>query len=183
MILEETVPGDDLRVILVGGELAAAIRRNPACVTGDGVHTIRQLVASRNAVRRKTDPSNTIPWNVETRHNLKELGRTADEIPAPGEHVRVRLTNNYHTGGSVDVVTDSVPSRALKVAQRIVRELGLPLAGIDFLIDHASRRMTVIEVSPDMAISPPEGEAVAKRFLDFLFPEPNAHHPTSKAQL
>jgi len=170
VVLEETAPGEDLRVILVGGELAAAIRRKPASVTGDGVHSIRQLIARRNARRRAEDPSNVIPWNAETRHNLRELGRTADEIPDAGEHVRVRLTNNYHTGGTVDVVTDSVPSRALKIAQRIVRELGLPLAGIDFLIDRASRRMTVIEVSPDMAISPPEGDTVAKCFLEYLFP-------------
>ena len=170
VLLEETVPGDDLRVILVGGELAAAIRRNPACVTGDGTHTLRQLILRRNAQRRRTDPSNCIPWDAETRRNLAELGRSEDEIPTAGERVRVRLTNNYHTGGSVDVVTDTVPARALRIAQRIVRDLNLPLAGIDFLIDRASRRMTVIEVSPDLAISPPEGETVAHRFLDYLFP-------------
>lgn len=169
VILEETVPGDDLRVILVGGELAAAIRRNPARVTGDGTHTVRQLIARRNAERRQTDPSNVIPWNAETRRNLAELGISPDNVPAAGEPVRVRLTNNYHTGGTVDVVTDAVPARALKIAQRIARELALPLVGVDFLIDRASRRMTVIEVSPDMAISPPEGETVSKRFLDHLF--------------
>ena len=170
VILEETVPGDDLRVILVGGELAAAIRRNPASVTGDGVRTIRQLISRRNAQRRKEDPSNVIPWNAETRRNLTEMGRSPDDVPVPNERVRVRLTNNYHTGGTVDVVTDTVPARALRVAQRIARELGLPLVGVDFLIDRASRRTTVIEVSPDLAISPPEGETVAKRFLEYLFP-------------
>ncbi len=169
VLLEETVPGDDLRVILVGGKLAAGIRRLPACVTGDGVHTLRQLILRKNALRRVEDASNMIPWNVETRRNLHELGRLPEEIPAKGENVRVRLTNNYHTGGTVDVVTDRVPARALRLAQRIVRELNLPLAGVDFLIDPTTRRMTVIEVSPDMAISPPEGESVARLFLDFLF--------------
>jgi len=169
VLLEETVPGDDLRVILVGGKLAAGIRRLPACVTGDGIHTLRQLILRKNALRRDVDASNMIPWNVETRRNLHELGRLPEEIPAKGENVRVRLTNNYHTGGTVDVVTDRVPARALRLAQRIVRGLNLPLAGVDFLIDPTTRRMTVIEVSPDMAISPPEGEAVARLFLDFLF--------------
>lgn len=168
VILEETIPGEDLRVILVGGELAAAIRRHPAAVTGDGVHTLLQLIRRRNAQRRKEDPSNVIPWNAETRHNLEELGRTPDDVPAPGEQVRVRLTNNYHTGGTVDVVTGHVPPRALALAQRIARDLRLPLVGVDFLLGR--RRCTVIEVSPDMAISPPEGETVAKRFLDYLFP-------------
>ena len=174
VLLEETVPGDDLRVILVGGELAAAIRREPARVTGDGIHTLRQLILRRNAQRRKEDPSNLIPWDAETRRNLIELGREPSEVPANGQSVRVRLTNNYHTGGTVDVVTD-VPARALRIAQRIVRELNLPLAGVDFLVDRATRRMTVIEVSPDMAISPPEGERVAHRFLDFLFPASRRH--------
>ena len=175
VLLEETIPGDDLRVILVGGELAAAIRRTPAGVIGDGVHTLRQLIFKHNARRRKVDASNVIPWDAETRRNLAELGRSPDEIPATAEHVRVRLTNNYHTGGTVDVVTGAVPARALHIAQRIVRELNLPLAGVDFLIDRVSRRMTVIEVSPDMAISPPEGDTVANRFLDFLFTSPCSH--------
>jgi D-alanine-D-alanine ligase-like ATP-grasp enzyme len=167
-VLEETVSGEDLRVILVGGKLAAAIRRSPASVTGDGRLTVLQLIRRQNAQRRKEDPSNVIPWNAETRRNLAELGRSPDEVPAAGEAVRVRLTNNYHTGGTVEVVTGQVPSRALALAQRIARDLSLPLVGIDFLVDR--RRCTVIEVSPDMAISPPEGETVARRFLDYLFP-------------
>jgi len=170
VILEETVPGEDLRVILVGGKLAAAICRKPAQVIGDGAHTIRQLIVRRNARRRKEDPSNVIPWNAETRRNLAELGHSQDDVPAPGIPVRVRLTNNYHTGGTVEVVTDAVPARALGIARRIARELDLPLVGVDFLIDRATRRTTVIEVSPDLAISPPEGETVARKFLDFLFP-------------
>ena len=171
VILEETVPGDDLRIILAGGRLAAAICRHPASVTGDGQHTVRQLITRRNAQRRKEDPSNLIPWNAETRRNLAELNRHPDDIPAAGEHVRVRLTCNYHTGGTTEVVTHLVPRRALAMAQRIARALKLPLVGVDFLVAHASRRMTVIEVSPDMAISPPEGETVAERFLDVLFPQ------------
>ena len=168
VVLEETVPGSDLRVILVGAELAAAIRRTPASVTGDGIHTLAQLIRRRNAQRRKEDPSNLIPWNAETRRNLAELNRSPDDVPPAGEAVRVRLTNNYHTGGTVDVVTGRVPRPALLIAQRIARELRLPLVGVDFLIDR--KRCTVIEVSPDLAISPPEGETVADRLLDFLFP-------------
>jgi D-alanine-D-alanine ligase-like ATP-grasp enzyme len=69
----------------------------------------------------------------------------------------------------VEVVTDRVPRRALQLSQRIAKALKLPLVGIDFLIDPVSKRFTVIEVSPDLAISPPEGAVVAERFLDVLF--------------
>ena len=170
VILEETVPGDDLRVILAGGKLAAAIRRRPAAVVGDGKRTVRQLILKQNAERRTSDPSNQIPWNAETRRNLVELKQCPDDVPKLGEQVRVRLTNNYHTGGTVEVVTEQVPRRALALAERIAKALDIPLVGVDFLIDPATKRMTVIEVSPDLAISPPEGEVVAERFLDVLFP-------------
>ncbi|MBP5320329.1 MAG: ATP-grasp domain-containing protein [Kiritimatiellae bacterium] len=168
VILEETVEGDDLRIILVGGRAVAAIRRIPARVVGDGTHTLRQLIRARNRRRRREDPSNLIPENAETWRNLAELGRSPEEIPAAGETVRVRLTNNYHTGGDVEIVKGRLPARALAIAKRIVKELALPLAGVDFLIDPARRDPVVIEVSPDMAISPPEGETVARAWIDYL---------------
>ena len=171
VLLEETVPGEDLRVILAGGKLAAAIRRKPAQVTGDGRHTIRQLITLHNRRRRAEDPSNLIPWDPETRRNLAEQGHAPDDVPAAGCAVQVRLTHNYHTGGTVELATHAVPAYALRLAQRIVRALPVPLIGVDFLIDRATRRATVVEVSPDMAISPPEGAQVAECFLDVLFPE------------
>jgi hypothetical protein len=42
--------------------------------------------------------------------------------------------------------------------------------GIDFLFDRSKRKYRVIELSPDLAISPPEGSTVARHFIDYLFP-------------
>ena len=168
VLLEESVEGEDLRVILVNGEMAAAIRRNPARVCGDGRRTLRQLIRARNRSRCRIDPSNRIPENAETWRNLEVLGHSLEEIPERGRWVRVRLTNNYHTGGDVDIVTDSVEEEPLSIARQIVKALGLPLAGVDFLINPRTRRPVVIEVSPDMAISPPEGDLVARKWFDYL---------------
>jgi len=171
VVLEETVPGEDLRIILTGGEWTTAIRRKPATVVGDGCRTIQQLILQQNRLCAQNDPSNQIPWNAETRRNLLELGHSPDHVPAAEERIQVRLTSNYHTGGTVDMVPRAqVPRRALGIAQRIAKQLTLPLVGVDLLIDPRTQRMTVIEVSPDMAISPPEGATVARRFLEFLFP-------------
>lgn len=168
VVMEETINGEDLRVILVGGELAAAISRIPAEVTGDGEQTLWQLIQTKNRERSDIDDSNLIPEDQETRSNLSELGVTPETILPKGTKQRVRLTNNYHTGGRVEIRTDQVPSSALNIAQQIVRALDLPLAGVDFLIDPHTGTPTVIEVSPDMAISPPEGETVAKAWITYL---------------
>jgi hypothetical protein len=85
--------------------------------------------------------------------------------------VQVRLTSNYHTGGSIEITTDTINRRLVRTAERAVRLLDVPVVGIDFLVDPKTGRHWFIELSPDLAISPPEGEEVAKRFLDYLFPE------------
>ena len=171
IILEECVRGDDYRLIFVDFKFVAAIRRRSAQVTGNGRDTIRALIQARNRTERPVDPSHIIPVDAETGRNLKSLGLAWDSIPAAGHDVRVRLTSNYHTGGDIDVVTSSVSRSLVATARRAARKLGVPVIGIDFLYDETSGKFWLIELSPDLAISPPEGEEVARHFLDYLFPE------------
>ena len=51
VLLERCSPGDDLRVVVIGGEVVAASVRRPPLVTGDGVRTVDELVT---AAERRT---------------------------------------------------------------------------------------------------------------------------------
>lgn len=171
IVLEECVRGVDYRLIFVDFKFVAAIRRRPATVTGNGRDALRTLIRCRNREERRRDPSHIIPQDSETGRNLEALGLSWDTVPPAGREVQVRLTSNYHTGGSIDVVTDSVSPSLVSVARRAVRALNVPVIGVDFLVNEKTGKHWIIELSPDLAISPPEGEEVAKRFLDYLFPE------------
>jgi D-alanine-D-alanine ligase-like ATP-grasp enzyme len=164
------VRGEDQRLILVGGNYVAAIRRTPATVLGDGRSTLAQLIRQKNRRTTRGDASHRIPLGSETRRQLARLGHRLAEVPRAGQRVQVRLTSNYHTGGDAAVITREVGPRLVRVAQRVARLLGLPVVGIDFLVDRRRGKFWIIEVSPDLAISPPEGAVVAERFLDYLFP-------------
>lgn len=170
LVLEQCVGGADRRLICVNGRFVAAIERTPATVTGDGRITIRRLIVRQNAAARRIDPGNRIPLDAETRRNLRDSGWDYDDVPLKGQRVQVRRTSNFHTGGAVEDITLSVDRGLVKVAEKVAREVGVPVLGVDFLVDKAGR-YRIIELSPDLAISPPEGERVAKRFLDSLFPE------------
>lgn len=174
VVIEEYVAGTDLRLIFIDFEFVAAIRRNPACVAGNGRDTLRTLVLRRNRQEQRRDPSHRIPVDAETGRNLAALGRSWRTVPAAGENVQVRLTSNYHTGGSIEVITATVSRKLVAVAKRAVRCLNVPVIGVDFLHDPKTGTSRIIELSPDLAISPPEGEDVARRFLDYLFPETKA---------
>ena len=53
VVVESYITGNDYRVLVIGGKLAAVAERVPASVTGDGEHTIRELVDATNADPRR----------------------------------------------------------------------------------------------------------------------------------
>jgi len=171
MVLEEFVSGEDYRLIFVNYHYVAAIRRRAARVTGNGRDSIRKLIQTQNRIERKLDPSHIIPLDSETARNLTALGLKWGTVPAAGRDVQVRLTSNYHTGGSVDIVTREVSPKLVKLAAQAAKKLGVPVIGIDFLVNEKTGRFWLIELSPDLAISPPEGDIVVRHFIDYLFPE------------
>lgn len=171
IVLEEYVRGIDFRVIVIEGKFVAAIERRPAVVIGNGRDTIRELIRRTNAEMRKIDPSCRIPLDAETARNLRHLNFNFDTIPKARKRVQVRLTTNYHTGGMVLDVTDTVPRPLVKMALRVAELYGIPVMGVDFLAARSGAPCRVVELSPDLAISPPEGYRVAVRFIDYLFPE------------
>lgn len=171
LVLEECVSGEDYRLIFVDYRYVAAIRRRAALVTGNGRDSIRKLIQAQNRTERKLDPSHIIPLDDETGRNLKALGLTWGTVPVASRSVQVRLTSNYHTGGSVDIVTREVKPVLVKLAARAAKKLGVPVVGIDFLVNEKTGQFWLIELSADLAISPPEGDIVVRHFMDYLFPE------------
>lgn len=176
IILEECVSGIDWRLIFINYSFVCAIQRDHAVICGDGMSTIGDLIKSKNAKAKKKDPSNIVPLDKETRRTLESAGLSYSTIPANGTIVQVRRTSNYHTGGTVDIVTNSIPQALIEVGTKIARLLNIPVLGIDMLVDPVSNNFKIIELSPDMAISPPEGEIVVEAFLDFLFPATTREH-------
>jgi D-alanine-D-alanine ligase-like ATP-grasp enzyme len=174
ILLEECVHGVDWRLIYVDYQFVTAIERTPAHITGDGLNTIKKLIKRKNARAGKTDPSNIVPIDKETLRAVKSLGFTYESIPASGQKIQVRRTSNYHTGGTVDIIGDRVGADIVALGESIARLFKIPVLGVDILVDESGHHH-IIELSPDLAISPPEGDIVVEKFLSFLFPD--SHNP------
>ncbi|MBI2438036.1 MAG: hypothetical protein HYV36_04385, partial [Lentisphaerae bacterium] len=174
VVIEQYVEGVDHRLIFVDGLFVAAIRREPASIVGNGASSIRALILRKNARALNSENGNRIPLDAETRRNLAAFGLGYGSVPRKGHTVQVRLTSNYHTGGVVTEITSSVSAELVRTAQKIARLFDIPVLGVDFLVNPQTLRHWVIELSPDLAISPPEGKKVAQHFLDYLFPETRA---------
>lgn len=171
ILLEKMVPGDDYRLVFINYRFVSALQRRPACVIGNGSSTVRTLIAAQNRRSAAVDPANRIPLDRETVRFLDTNGFSFDSIPDDGQKVTVRQTANYHTGGSVHDITEKVSPDLIDLGSRIVKAAGLPVAGIDCMRSADGLQTHVIELAPDLAISPRGGRRIAEKFIDYLFPE------------
>jgi cyanophycin synthetase len=112
IIVESYVPGNDYRVLVIGGRVVAVAERVPAHVVGDGEHTVRQLVEITNA-----DPRRGVGHEkVLTRIALDDAagaraarqGYGPDDVPPAGARVQLARTGNMSTGGTSIDRTDAI---------------------------------------------------------------------------
>lgn len=173
VLLEEFIPGRDLRVIVIGHRFVAAIERVPPVVRGDGRRTVAQLVDAYNRERHAaTRGESQVPADDETRRCVRLAGFAWDEAVPRGAAVRLRKTANYHTGGTIVDVTPDVSPALRAMTEDASRVLRIPVVGFDLLTpDYRGAEYVVIEANERPGLANHEPQPVPERFIDFLFPE------------
>ncbi len=192
VVIENHIDGDDHRMLVVNGRMLMAVRRVPAGVTGDGVHTVAQLVEAANTdPRRGTHRYSLLKklvFDDEAASCLAEHGNTKESVPRSGQWVPLRRIANISSGGTAEDVTASVHPDNVAMAERAARIVGLNIAGIDFLTTDISRSWrdiggAICEVNAQPGFSPhwlaaPERDMEGE-VLDLLFAERSALIPTA----
>ena len=184
-LVEEMFDGQDYRVLVVGGRVVAAAHRQPAHVTGDGQHTIAELIALENenplrGLGHEKPMTRIQPDEIMTAH-LSRLGLNLNSVPEAGEAVFLSHKANLSTGGSARDVTDELHPDTARVCERAARIIGLDICGIDLILPDARQSIHhvqggVIEVNAApglrMHLHPSEGKRreVGEAILDLLYP-------------
>ncbi|HEX5948115.1 MAG TPA: cyanophycin synthetase, partial [Actinomycetota bacterium] len=185
VVVESFVTGNDYRVLVVGGHMVAVAQRVPAHVTGDGNHTVRELVESANEDPRRGIGHEKVLTRITVDDAAEALVRKQgfglDDVPPDGEMVKLVETGNMSTGGISIDRTWEAHEENVEIAEEAARVVGLDVAGIDFLTPDISQPVretggAIVEVNAApgfrMHTHPTEGEAqyVAKSVVDLLFP-------------
>jgi len=137
LVIEELIPGNDIRLFMLNGSLAWAIERVPPSITGDGIHTVSALIATANQHRQKLRAldgiSGLIPIDAETLNHLQRARQDLDSVLPAGQVIQLRNNANVSTGGLFQVVTDQVHPEIRRQCETIAASLRLAAAGIDYL--------------------------------------------------
>lgn len=186
VIVEKFVSGKDFRVLVVGDKVSAVSERRPACVTGDGVHTISELVNIVNQDENRGDhhekPLTKIKLDTIALKLLKRDKLTPAFVPGKGEIVKLRENGNLSTGGTATDRTDEIHPENAELAVRAASVLGIDIAGIDFVTEDISAPIretggVIVEVNTApgirMHLYPSEGTSrdVAKDIVEYLYPD------------
>ena len=157
----------------------------PASVTGDGEHTVRQLVDIANADPRRGIGHEKVLTRIKVDEAAIELVRAQgfelDDVPPEGTWIKLALTGNMSTGGtSIDRTIEAHPDN-VEIAETAAGIVGLDVAGIDFICPDIATPVretggAIVEVNAApgfrMHTHPTEGEPqyVARPVIDGLFP-------------
>jgi cyanophycin synthetase len=185
VVVETYVAGNDYRMLVIGGKLAAVAERVPAGVVGDGKHTVGELVEIENNDPRRGIGHEKVLTRIKMDAAAQELvagqGFALEDVPPRGARVQLALTGNMSTGGtSIDRTLEAHPEN-IEIAETAARIVGLDVAGIDFIVPDIAVPVreqggAIVEVNAApgfrMHTNPTIGEPqyVARPVIDLLFP-------------
>ncbi|HEX2319498.1 MAG TPA: cyanophycin synthetase [Streptosporangiaceae bacterium] len=198
VIVETYVPGKDYRVLVVDGRVAAAAELRPPWVTGDGEHTVIELIDMVNADPRRghghSRPLTKITVDDAMLAHIAAAGFQPGTVPTNGQQITLRRNGNLSTGGTSKDVTDQVHPDVAELCRRAAAVTGLDICGIDLRLEdiaaplfapglagtsrHGGNRQAaaVIEINAcpglRMHLTPADGmgRAVAEAIVDRLYP-------------
>lgn len=138
VLIEEFIQGLEYRFLIIGEEVVAILHRVPANVSGDGVHTIKELVdeKNKNPLRGKgyVTPLEKISLGIVEEEYLDLQGKNVDYIPKEGETVYLRENSNISTGGDSIDFTDLILQEYKNIAINAAKAVGAKICGADIII-------------------------------------------------
>lgn len=140
VIVEKHFSGFTHRLTVFQGHLVKVAKRVAGGVSGDGIHTVSELVAMAQQdpfMQRRTARlgKQVLAVDDEAIGLLTRSGLTPESIPAPDEYVRLRRRDNVSAGGhNVAIPLADVHPDNRVLAVRAAALLRLDFAGVDLII-------------------------------------------------
>lgn len=141
VIVEEELDGFVHRGTVIGGKVIGILRREPAMVVGDGIHTVEELIALENMNPKRNGPIfHKIEIHSEEHdRELARQGLSLTRVPEAGKEILLSQKASRGLGGGATDVTDEAHPDNIELLQKIAEVLEDPLVGVDFIVHDITR--------------------------------------------
>jgi cyanophycin synthetase len=181
VLVERHIIGDEHRLLVVGNKVVAAAKGETVWITGDGKHTVLELIQiqiNSDPRRGTTEEFPLNPVRIDSAVEL-ELARqklTGSSIPPLDQKVLIQSNGNV----AFDV-TDLVHPEVASQVALAARVVGLEIAGVDLVAQDISKPLesqnaAIVEVNAGpgllMHLKPASGkpQPVGEEIANHLFP-------------
>ncbi|MFO8070159.1 MAG: bifunctional glutamate--cysteine ligase GshA/glutathione synthetase GshB [Alkalibacterium sp.] len=188
ILVEEYIEGTEYRFFVLDEKVEAVLLREPANITGDGKHTIRELIALKNKHPYRGENHRAPLEKIKTGEiealMLNEQDYTFDSIIENNKKVYLRENSNISTGGDSIDVTDDIHESYKRIAEEIAKALNVKVTGLDLIIPDITlastkenQGYTVIEANFNPAmnmhafVQKGKGRRLSKKVLEMLYPD------------
>jgi len=184
VLVESYIPGNEHRLLIVGGQVVAAARGEEAWVVGDGHANVQQLVDAQINIDPRRGVTEDCPLNRiditedgVVQFDLQRQGLSAAAVPAAGQRVLIQRNGNV----AIDC-TEQVHPDVAHVVSLAVRTIGLDIAGVDLVTTDIGKPLAetggaIVEVNAGpgllMHLKPAGGnpQPVGQSIIGHLFAE------------
>ncbi len=137
VVMEEHLMGSVYRGTVIGGRCIGILAGDPPRITGDGTHTISELVVMKNA----TKPAGITDALITpaTHEFLARQGLSLESILEAGRTIDLTEKIGVNYGGASREVSPDAHPDLFKIMEAAGKMVNDPLLGFDFIIDDISR--------------------------------------------
>jgi len=151
IIIEETIKGNNYRLLYFRDKIIDAVQRKPPTVTGDGKSKIRELINRENLKRIKniSKAQSLIAIDLELKNCLKKQGYTLNSVLEDNKTIKIKNVINDNTGTDNISVMNTISQEIIDKCSYISKLFSLNLIGIDIITEDINSKNSfhVIEVN------------------------------------
>ncbi|MEI8175192.1 MAG: hypothetical protein WCG28_04555, partial [bacterium] len=131
VVIEEELNGYLFRGTLIGGKLAGVVKRDQPEITGDGIHTVQELLDKENERPERAGPIfHKIPIDKEALTELERQKIKLNEIAEKGKVITFSQKTSRGCGGTTTEVTDIIHPDNKEMLEHVGSFLKDPLIGV-----------------------------------------------------
>ena len=150
LVVEEHLYGSVYRATVVGGKLVGFFRADPPRITGDGTHTIRELIEIQNASR--PERIREIVINDDTLAFIARKGYTTESVLPLGEVLDLTAKTGRFYGGYTKEMLPEVHEKIHDYFRRAGEAVEASVVGFDVIIpnpteDPGTQKWGIIEAN------------------------------------
>ncbi|MNH58537.1 Glutathione biosynthesis bifunctional protein GshAB [compost metagenome] len=132
-VVQQQVHGDEIRFVVIGGELKGAILRQTPRVIGDGASTLHQLIEKENQAR--TAITATMVAYPQLDENVIDGDLiTSRVVPGKDEVVELGKGTMISTGASIYDITDDIHDSYRRIVEEVACKLGAQFVVVDMIL-------------------------------------------------